>query len=74
MNWHKILGYIIPLGTAIIELPKLTWQGVLVTLVTTIGTLIVRPSQVSNATGTVAGKMPGNKADRQAAEDVRNEP
>lgn len=61
MNWHKLLGFVIPIGTAIIELPKLTWQGVVVTVATAIGTYIVRPSQTSAVTGIIAAKIPGKR-------------
>lgn len=74
MNIHAILSALVAAALAIAPFLHGTPQAIVGTVAGIVGTFVVRPSQVSSTLGTIAGKLPGNKADRQAAEDVRNEP
>lgn len=70
MNWHKVLTVVLPPAVAAsTQLPG-PWAGIISGILSFLGTVFVRPSQVSNATGNIAGKLPG----KPAYEEPRQEP
>jgi hypothetical protein len=69
MNLHAILSALVAAALAVAPFLHGTPQVIVGTVAGVVGTFVVRPSQVSGTLGTLAGKIPGNKADRDPGDD-----